>query len=85
MLSVVMRATIWYSLLRLVLFIAAFGLLWLAGARSLLLLGGAILISGVLSYFLLMSQRTAMAGAISRRVTSVRERLDAGTRAEDDD
>ena len=80
-----MQATIRYTLMRLVLFAAVFGLLYLAGARSLLLLGLAILISGVLSYFLLMSQRSAMSDAISRKVTSFRARLDAGTRAEDDE
>jgi len=80
-----MRATLSYTLLRLVLFVAAFALLYFAGAKGLLLLGGAILVSGVISYFLLNSQRTAMAGAISRRVTNFRERLDSGTRAEDED
>ena len=80
-----MRATIFYTLLRFALFIAVFGLLWLAGARSVLLLALAILISGILSYFLLNNQRTAMSGAITRRLTDFRDRLDAGTRAEDDD
>ena len=67
------------------MFIVVFGLLWVAGVRSILLLALAILISGVLSYFLLNNQRAAMSGAISRRITDFRERLDAGTRAEDDD
>ncbi len=80
-----MRAAIRYTLMRLVLFAAAFGLLYLAGARSFLLLALAILISGVLSYFLLASQRAAMAGAISRGVSGFSRRLNAGTRAEDDD
>jgi uncharacterized protein DUF4229 len=80
-----MRATLSYSLLRLGLFVVAFLLLYWAGARSLLLLGGAILISGVISYFVLTAQRTAMAGAIGRRVSNFRERLDAGTKAEDRD
>jgi uncharacterized protein DUF4229 len=80
-----MRATLAYTALRLGLFVAAFGLLYLAGARSLLLLGGAIVISGLISYFVLNRQRMAMSSAISRRVTSFRERLDAGTKAEDDD
>jgi cell division protein FtsW (lipid II flippase) len=80
-----MQATIRYTLMRLVLFAAVFVLLYVAGARSLLLLGLAVLISGVLSYFLLMSQRTAMSDAISRRVTGFRQRLEAGARAEDDE
>ncbi|HUC58232.1 MAG TPA: DUF4229 domain-containing protein [Streptosporangiaceae bacterium] len=80
-----MRATLFYTVLRFGLFIAVFGLLWLAGVRSVLLLALAILISGILSYFVLNNQRAAMSGAISRRITDFRERLDAGTRAEDDD
>ena len=80
-----MRATLSYTVLRLGLFVVAFLLLYFAGARSLLLLGGAILISGLISYFLLNRQRMAMSSAISKRVTNFRERLDAGTRAEDDD
>jgi Mn2+/Fe2+ NRAMP family transporter len=80
-----MRATLYYTVLRLGLFAVALLLLYAAGARSLLLLGGAILISGVISYFVLTRQRTAMAGAIGRRVSNFRERLDAGTKAEDQD
>lgn len=80
-----MRATLFYSVLRLGLFAVAFLVLYIAGARSLLLLGGAILISGVISYFLLTRQRMAMSEGISRKVTDFRQRLDAGTRAEDDD
>jgi hypothetical protein len=80
-----MRAALFYTVLRFGLFIVVFGLLWLAGVRSVLLLALAILVSGVLSYFLLNNQRAAMSGSISRRLTDFRERLDAGTRAEDDD
>ena len=79
-----MRATLFYTALRLGLFVVVFGLLFVAGARGFLLLALAILVSGVISYFALNSQRTAMAGAIGRRVTDFRERLDAGARAEDD-
>ena len=80
-----MRATLFYTVLRFGLFIVVFGLLWVAGARSILLLAGSILISGGISYFVLNSQRAAMSGAISRRVTDFRERLEAGARSEDDD
>jgi hypothetical protein len=80
-----MRATLFYTVLRLGLFAVVLLLLYAAGARSLLLLGGAILISGVISYFVLTRQRTAMAGAIGKRVSNFRERLDAGTKAEDQD
>jgi Protein of unknown function (DUF4229) len=80
-----MRATISYTALRLGLFVVVFGLLWVAGARSLLLLVLATLVSAVLSYFVLSPQRSAMAGAINRRVGDFRQRLDEGTRAEDQD
>ena len=80
-----MRATLFYTVLRFGLFIVVFGLLYAAGLRYVPLLLLSILISGVISYFALNSQRAAMSGAISRRVTNFRERLDAGTRAEDDD
>jgi cell division protein FtsW (lipid II flippase) len=80
-----MRATLYYTLMRLVLFAVVLGVLALAGVRSFLLLALAILISGLLSYFVLSRQRTNMSTAIARRVTNFRERLDAGTRAEDRD
>jgi len=38
-----------------------------------------------MSYFLLAPQRAAMAGELSQRVRGFRQRLDAGTRAEDRD
>jgi len=80
-----MRATLSFTVLRLGLFAVVFVLLYLAGARSYLLLGLAALVSGIVSYFVLSPQRTAMSTAITRRVGTFRERLDAGTRAEDDD
>ena len=80
-----MRATFAYTTARILLFAAATGLCYLAGARGLLLLGLALLVSGAASYILLTRQRDAMAGALSRRLGSVRDRLDAGTRAEDQD
>jgi hypothetical protein len=80
-----MRATFAYTTARILLFVAATGLMYLAGARGLLLLGLALLLSGAASYVLLSRQRDAMAGALSRRLTSIRSRLDDGARAEDDD
>ena len=83
-----MRSTIAYTTARILLFIAATGLLYLVGARGLLLLGLALLVSGIASYVLLSRQRDAMSGAIATRLQGLRglgHRLDAGTRAEDDD
>ena len=64
--------------------VAATGLIYLAGARGLLLLGLALLVSGAASYMVLSRQRDAMASALSRRFGSFRSRLDSGARTEDD-
>ncbi|HEY1620930.1 MAG TPA: DUF4229 domain-containing protein [Streptosporangiaceae bacterium] len=80
-----MRATLSYTTLRLGIFVVALVLLYLVGARGIVLLGIAALVSAVSSYVLLSRQREAMAGSISRRITNVRERLDDGTKAEDID
>jgi hypothetical protein len=80
-----MRATVAYTTARILLFVAAAGLLYLVGARGLLLLGLALLVSGAASYILLSRQRDAMAGALSRRLGSFRDRLDTGARVEDKD
>jgi NADH:ubiquinone oxidoreductase subunit 2 (subunit N) len=79
-----MRATLAYTGVRLLLFIAAVGVIYLAGARGLLLIALALLVSGIASYVLLSRMRDAMAGSISRRIDTVRSRLDEGTRVEDD-
>ena len=79
-----MRATIAYTTARILLFAAAALLLYLAGARGLLLLGLALVVSGIASYMVLSRQRDAMAGALTRRLGSFRSRLNEGTRAEDD-
>ncbi len=80
-----MRATLAYTTARVLLFVAATGLLYLAGATGLLLLGLALLISGAASYILLSRQRDAMSGALVNRFRTLRARLDQGARAEDDD
>ena len=80
-----MRATFAYSAARILLLVVALGLLYVAGARGLLLIGLALVISGIVSFVLLSRQRDAMSGAITSRISSFRERLDSGSRAEDDD
>jgi Protein of unknown function (DUF4229) len=79
-----MRATLAYTSARILLFVAATGLLYLAGARGILLLALGLVASGVVSYMLLSRQRDAMAGALARRFRVLRSRLDAGAKAEDD-
>jgi NADH:ubiquinone oxidoreductase subunit 2 (subunit N) len=80
-----MRATLAYTTARILLFIAAIGLIYLAGARGLLLLGLALVVSGVASYILLSRQRDAMSGALVNRFRMLRARIDEGAKAEDDD
>jgi len=79
-----MRATLAYTAVRFLLFAVAVGLIYLAGARGLLLIALALLLSGAASYVLLSRMRDTMAGSISRRIESVRSRIDEGSRAEDD-
>jgi Protein of unknown function (DUF4229) len=80
-----MHATFIYTTSRILLFAVVLGLLYVVGARGLLLVGLAVLISGIVSFIVLSRQRDAMSGAITSRISNFRERLDEGTRAEDDD
>jgi hypothetical protein len=79
-----MRATFAYTAARILLFAVALGLIYLAGARGLLLFALALLVSGAASYILLSRMRDNMAGSISRRIDSVRSRIDHGASVEDD-
>jgi hypothetical protein len=80
-----MHATFVYTTSRILLFAVVLGVLYVVGARGLLLIGLAVLISGIVSFIVLSRQRDAMSGAITSRISNFRERLDEGTRAEDDD
>ena len=79
-----MRATLAYTAVRFLLFAAAVGLIYLAGARGLLLIALALLVSGAASYVLLSRMRDSMASSINSRIESVRSRIDQDARAEDD-
>ena len=66
-------------------------LLYLAGARGILLLALAFVISALASYVLLSRQREVLAGALNRRLgrvtakaTEFRQRIDDGAAVEDD-
>ena len=80
-----MRATIAYTTARILLFAATTGLFYLAGARGLLLLALALVVSGIASYIVLSRQRDAMSGALVNRFRTLRERIDEGAKAEDED
>jgi cell division protein FtsW (lipid II flippase) len=87
-----MRTTLAYTSARIVLLVVSLFLLYLAGARGLLLLALAFVVSGVASFVLLSRQRDIMSGALLARMkngrdrtASFRTRLEEGARAEDDD
>ena len=87
-----MRATVAYTSARILLLVASLILLYLVGARGLLLLALACLVSGIASFVLLSRQRDVMSGALmgrirngQRRAAGFRARLEEGARAEDDD
>ena len=80
-----MNPVVGYSLARMLLFLAAAGLLYLLQLRGVWLLLGAILVSGLASYALLARQRDAMSTAVADRLQRARQRIDEGATSEDDD
>ncbi|MGH3225644.1 MAG: DUF4229 domain-containing protein [Streptosporangiaceae bacterium] len=85
-----MRATFAYASARILLLVVSVILLYVIGARGLLLLALAFVISGIASFVLLSRQRDVISRALSARVgrgriAEFRARLDEGARAEDDD
>ncbi len=87
-----MRATLAYTSARIVLLVLSVILLYLVGARGLLLLALAFLVSGIASFVLLSKQRDVMSGVLLSRLKNgrtraagFRTRLEEGARAEDED
>lgn len=94
-----MRTGFAYTSARILLLVVALILLYLCGARGIVLLALAFLVSALASYVLLSKQRDAMSGALARRLArkaekrehkprkrwsaEFRARLEEGTRAED--
>jgi hypothetical protein len=91
-----MKSRTWTSILaytsaRILIFGCAVILLYVAGARGLLLLFLGLLISALASYILLNRQRQLIAdklngrlGKAGSRLTEFRDRLEEGTKAEDE-
>jgi hypothetical protein len=77
------RSVVAYNLGRIGLFVGCVVLGYVAGLRGLILLAAALLISGILSWFLLARQRAAMADALGGAVARSRSRLAQRTAAED--
>ena len=67
-----MRATLAYTSARIVLLVVSAVLLYLAGARGLLLLALAFVVSGIASFVLLSRQRDIMSGALLARLKNGR-------------
>ena len=92
-----MKTRTWPSILaytsaRILIFGCAVILLYVAGARGILLLGLGLVISALASYILLNRQRTLIAeklgnriGKAGSKVTELRDRLEEGTAAEDEE
>lgn len=88
-----MRTTVAYTSARILLLVASAIVLYLIGARGLLLLILAFGVSGIASFVLLSKQRDVMSGALNTRLMNrrrrtgggLRARLEEGARQEDDD
>jgi hypothetical protein len=80
-----MRATMSYTLLRLLLFFAAVLVLGLFGVRGIMLVVVALVVSSIVSLPLLSRLRDRMSTSLSGRIGSFQNRLDEGTKAEDVD
>jgi uncharacterized protein (DUF58 family) len=87
-----MRATIAYTSARILLLVISLILLYLVGARGLLLLALAFVVSGIASFVLLSRQRDVMSSALAARIRNgrrrgagIRARIEEGARAEDED
>lgn len=82
---VIVGAVLRYTAARAALFGVALGPLYLLGARGLLLLGLALLLSGLASYVLLSRQRDAMSSSLAGGLRRFSQRIGASTAAEDAD
>jgi len=80
-----MRATLAYTLLRLLLFFAAALVLALFGLRGVTLLLIALVVSSIVSLPLLSRLRDRMSTSLSGRMEGFQSKLDEGTKAEDFD
>jgi len=87
-----MRTTVAYTSARILLLVVSLILLYLIGARGLLLVALACVVSGIASFVLLSRQRDVMSSTLMNRIRNgkqraagFRSRIEEGARAEDDD
>jgi hypothetical protein len=86
-----MRTGLAYTSARILMLVVSLFVLYLCGARGILLLILAFGISAIASYILLSKQREKMAGALnnrigkaSRKAAELKDRLEEGTASEDE-
>ena len=80
-----MRATLSYTVLRILIFFAAALVLALFGVHGITLLAVALIISSIISLPLLSKLRDRMSTALTTKMDRFRTKLDQGTSAEDID
>jgi Protein of unknown function (DUF4229) len=80
-----MRATLNYTLLRLLIFVVAAVVLALFGMHGIELIVVALFVSAIVSLPLLSRVRDRMSSSLSARIDKFRAGLDEGTKAEDSD
>ncbi|GAA3963881.1 hypothetical protein GCM10023085_53060 [Actinomadura viridis] len=78
-----MRSVLFYTAARFAIFLGTVAILALFGARGLLLLGLAVLISGIVSFVLLSGQRDAMSTAVISGFQERRRRFERARTKED--
>ena len=88
------HATLRYLTLRLAIFLVALAALWgivaatghiVTGNGALYLMMGALLISGVASFFVLNRQRDAMSAQVTARADKLTQRIQSNAAMEDED
>jgi uncharacterized protein DUF4229 len=77
------RAAVVYTGLRIALLVVCLVVLYAIGFRGFTALLVALVVSGLLSLFLLARQRAAMSVAVDQRMSRLRTRMQARTKAED--
>ncbi|PZF83118.1 DUF4229 domain-containing protein [Jiangella anatolica] len=70
-------AVLRYTLLRALVFAVVAALLWLVGLRGLVLVASGLVLSGLLSFFVLRGSRDQVSIAWDRRLRTIRERTAA--------
>jgi hypothetical protein len=80
-----MRATLSYTLLRILIFFGVALILALFGVHGLTLIAVALIVSAIISLLLLSRLRDRMSASLANRVGKFSAKLDEGTRGEDVD